>query len=327
MKYYILWLMLIPLPLPASIPEAPLFRQLEKYEKNVSSLKKEISSLEKQLGDTNKRYITVLERRKSLENMIEKQKNDLQVNQDKLKKLSTHVKKLIQSLIIHSMGLSKGGWGEISSRSVIKKSLKIKLKKLEQGKQKNKELTKKMANIHQKYREYLDIEEGILNLLRDWEYYKQEKTQDYVSQKKKLQMVRSQYKSPAKLRDILFDNPIDQYINIKHGKKGVTYYTRGYQKIKNARPGKIVYSNKLSTFGNVVMVDHGDNIRSIFLGKFSPKVKKGMRVKMGDILGYTTKLEKKPTKIYFEIRKKNKAQNTILFIDKKSLTKARLEKS
>ena len=282
--------------------------------------------LEKQLGDTNKRYVTVLERRKFINDMIEKQKINLSKNLDDIKKNSMHIKKLAQSLVVHSMGSGEKNWDEMLSKNLIEKSLKAKWEKLERSKQKNEELTIKMAKLHQKYKEYVDIEEGILNLIRDWEYYKKEKTQDYISQSKKLRSIKKKYKTPKRHSiKALFDNPIERYIDIKYGKKGVTYYTRGYQKIKNSRPGRVVYSNKLSTFGNVLMVDHGGNIRSIFLGQFTPKLKKGARVKMGDVLGHTNGLEKKQAKIYFEIRKKNKAQNTIRFIDKQSLVKAKVK--
>ena len=321
MKKYIL-LMALPLSLYAAIPKIPLVQQLTQYEKNVSNLKKEIALLEKQLGDGNKRYITVLERRKFIDNMIQKQKNDLQENMNDIEKNTIHIKKLVQSLVLHSMGSGEKGWGEILSKDLTKKSLNTKLNRLGESKKKNEELTRQMEQLHQRYKEYLDIEEGILNLIKDWEYYKKEKTQDYAFQSKRLQKIKNQYKSPRLSTKNLFNNPIERYIDIKHGKKGVTYYTRGYQKIKTSRPGKVVYSNKLSTFGNVIMIDHGDSFRSIFLGQFTPKLKKGTMVRTGDILGYTKGLEKKQAKIYFEIRKKNKAQNTIHLINKNSLLKA-----
>ena len=325
MKKYIIW-MIFPFSLYAALPERNLLGQLRKYEKSVSSLKKEISLLERQLGDTNKRYVTVLERRKAINKKIERQKSDLANNLDDIEKSSAHIKKLLQSLVVHSMNTGKKDWGEVLSRDLIEKSLKEKLAKLEMKKQKNKKLTLKMEKLHQQYKEYIDIEEGILNLVRDWEYYKKEKTQNYISQVKKLKSIQGRYKVPKKsLEKNLFDNPVERYIEIKHGKKGVTYYTRGHQKIRSIRPGKIVYSNKLSTFGNVVMVDHGDNIRSIFLGQFKPKLKKGARVNGGEILGYTNGVENKQVKIYFEIRKKNKAQDTIRFIKKGSLAKAKVK--
>ena len=290
------------------------------------NLKKEITALEKQLGDSNKRYVTILEKRKSIEHTIKKQQADLKKNLDDIEKNSLHIKKLVQSLVIRSMGSGEKSWGEILSKDLIEKSLRKKWKRLEENRRKNKYLTRQTAVLNQKYKEYLDIEEGILNLIKDWEYYKGEKTQDYAGQSKKLQHIKKQYKS-SKRRPVgnLFDNPVERYIDIKHGKKGVTYYTIGYQKIRNARPGKIVYSNKLSTFGNVLMVDHGDNIRSIFLGQFTPKFKKGATVKAGDVLGYTNGLKKRQAKVYFEIRKKNKAQNTIRFINKESLAGAKVK--
>ena len=323
MKKYT-FMIFLPLSLHAAIPYIPFSQKLKKYEKNVSNLKKEISLLEKQLGDGNKRYIAILERRKIIDNMIKKQESVLRSNLDNIEKSSIHIKKLLQSLVSYSMGSEKS-WEDILRKDLIEKSLKIKLTGLQQNKQKNEALANKMTQLHQKYKEYLDIEEGILNLIKDWEYYKKEKTQDYAYQYKKMQSIKKQYKAPNWTTENLFDNPVERYIDIRYGKKGVTYYTRGHQKIINSNPGKIVYSNKLSTFGNVMMIDHGQNIRSIFLGQFIPKLKKGTKVKTGDILGYTNGLENKQAKVYFEIRKKNKAQNTIHFINKESLAKAKIK--
>ena len=317
-------LMILPFSLYGAIPGNYPIAQLKKYEKNVANLKREISSLEKQLGNSNKRYVAILEKRKSIDGMIGKQKNDLKKNLNDIEKNSIHIKKLMQSLVLYSIGSGEKSSGEILSRDLLKKSLNLKLKQLWEGKQKNKELNNQITQLQQRYEEYLDIEEGILNLIKDWEYYKKEKTQDYALQSKKLRNIKNWRKTSKPVVKNFFDNPIERYSNIKHGKKGVTYYTHGYQKIKNSRPGRVVYNNKLSTFGNVIMVDHGDNFRSIFLGQFIPKLKKGSNVKKGDILGYTDGGKKKMAKIYFEIRKKNKAQNTIRFINKDSLAKAKV---
>jgi murein DD-endopeptidase MepM/ murein hydrolase activator NlpD len=51
-------------------------------------------------------------------------------------------------------------------------------------------------------------------------------------------------------------------------------------------------------------------------------VSKGLQVKVGDVLGYTSynpRREKNNGKVYFEVRKKNKVQNTIELMNASSL--------
>ena len=69
-----------------------------------------------------------------------------------------------------------------------------------------------------------------------------------------------------------------------------------------------------------MMIDHGNQTRSVLLGHFLPKLKKGQAVRQGQILGYTRGREL-VEKLYFEVRKKNLAQNTVVLMDKQFLTR------
>ncbi|MCY4523380.1 MAG: peptidoglycan DD-metalloendopeptidase family protein, partial [Halobacteriovoraceae bacterium] len=81
-----------------------------------------------------------------------------------------------------------------------------------------------------------------------------------------------------------------------------------------------VYSGELASYGNIVMIDHGKGTRSVILGDFDPMVKKGMDVAKGDGLGKTKKIQKDGFgNIYFEVRKDDNIQNTILLMNKELL--------
>jgi len=74
------------------------------------------------------------------------------------------------------------------------------------------------------------------------------------------------------------------------------------------------------------MIEHGNQTRSIFLGQLKSKVKKGQSVAAGEILGYTlaNRKSRELGKLYFEVRKKNIAQNTSLLMDDNFLAKNNL---
>ena len=89
---------------------------------------------------------------------------------------------------------------------------------------------------------------------------------------------------------------------------------RKSQPVYTTKPGKVIYSGTLSTFGNVVVIDHGKEMRSVILGDFKVDVKKGAKVQIGQVLGYARLRSGEEGKVYFEVRKKNKVYKTINLI-------------
>jgi murein DD-endopeptidase MepM/ murein hydrolase activator NlpD len=121
-----------------------------------------------------------------------------------------------------------------------------------------------------------------------------------------------------------FFPPIYSYQGIEYQKKGVTFNFHGKNEVRATRSGKIVYTGALANYGNVLMIDHGGDTRTVLLGQFDYAVKNGDVVKDGQIVGYTNPRSTNGLsegKIYFEVRKNNLAQNTYLLLDKKSLAK------
>jgi hypothetical protein len=121
-----------------------------------------------------------------------------------------------------------------------------------------------------------------------------------------------------------FYSPIAIHQDIEHQKKGVTFTFQGKNEVRATKSGKIVYTGALANYGNVVMIDHGKEIRSVILGQFDFLVKNGDHVKDSELIGYTKSRASNGLgdgKIYFEVRKNNLAQNTYLLLDKKSFAK------
>ena len=85
--------------------------------------------------------------------------------------------------------------------------------------------------------------------------------------------------------------------------------------------GKVVFAGDLASYGQVLLIDHGSDLRTVLLGKMDIKVKKNDTVKDGDILAYTQNDTKTDQNLYFEVRKKNTAQNTILWLDQNGVSK------
>lgn len=109
-------------------------------------------------------------------------------------------------------------------------------------------------------------------------------------------------------------SPLDNFVNFTGGKKGVTFKYDSKAPIKATAGGEVVYSGELASYGKVIMVDHGHEVRSVILGDLQVKVKKGDKVSQGQILGYTMAEPGIKKSLYYEVRKKNIAQNTLQWL-------------
>lgn len=303
----------------AKITPSKIRNTLKSHNARVLSLQKEIVHMERQLGKTNKRYLGILKTRKAIDEAIYAQKKGLGKNSSDIEKKIQRVSHMVKLTVVNSMGDQGNDPGGILYKKIVLKTLKKELDELKLYKDDNEKLVLKLSLLESRYRENLETEKQLSSLMQSWEYEKREKIDSYMAHSKKADRLKKRYGKLTKKKRVValsesFRSPLDSYASVQHDKKGVTYKVKGRRKVKSTRHGKVVYSGKLSTYGNVVMLDHGNELRSIILGKFTPGVSKGSVVKLGEILGHT---HKNGGKIYFEVRKKNKAQNTMRLIDKR----------
>ena len=159
----------------------------------------------------------------------------------------------------------------------------------------------------------------------------EEKLAEYKRQSRKKKIASSQTQGKRKLpsTDLRFISPVLNYIDQDSPKKtGVNYYYRGIKRLGAPLSGTVSYAGDLSNYGQVVIIDHGKETRSVVLGNFKPLVKKGETLQTGDLIGKTNYSKTNPEKkgkIYFEVRKKSVPLRTVDLIrsrsDQKSLAK------
>jgi len=141
---------------------------------------------------------------------------------------------------------------------------------------------------------------------------------------RKVERIKSQFSSsPIVLKkpEKIFSHPLSDFLSLTSSPKGVTFKYKAIQPVKAVGGGKIVFAGDLASYGQVLMVDHGNDLRTVLLGKLDLKVKKNQTVNEGEILAYTIVDQNQPENLYFEIRKKNTAQNTILWLDSNGASK------
>ena len=303
---------------------------IRKNKKSIAQISKKIESLESNLGNSNKKYLSVLQRKNKIESTIYKVKEMIFKNTKTINNQLKESKALIRATLANSLGGDQSAQ-DLYSQKVLVNAAQSKIKNLNRKLIQVNKMKKEMMGLEARYEEYRSVEVSLLSLMTEMESEKKNYAQEYLNLKKKettllkqasqIKVSRVRTKKGRALRDKLgtFDTPLRNFKKFEYRKKGVTFHFEGKDFLRIGRNGRVAHTGRLSTYGNVVVVDHGQETRSVFLGEFNPRVKKNQMLQAGEIIGETKVNSEKVGKVYFEIRKKNKAQNTIHLLDQKEL--------
>ena len=310
--------------------------ELARYRSEVMEMGARLNTLEKEISSKNNLYHSSLGQIKQFEADVKLYRDELKTKQREVLKAQVENKKILQNYLLESENETTEPWQRKVHLELLKQAqnkLKTKEAELQSFDQKVTEFDEKLTSLR-KNEEELSL---VIKELEDrkktaMELYlaKVEKKQKVESlvQKKKLQqkiaVVKkelSQAPLVASRPDRLFSRPVDDYVSYTPSAKGVTFKYQAAQPIKAVGGGKIVFAGDLASYGQVVLIDHGAEIRTVLLGKMNIRVKKNDFVKNGDILAYTVSDSKEAQNLYFEVRKKNTAQNTILWLDPNGVSK------
>ncbi|HAZ12041.1 MAG: hypothetical protein A2X86_06685 [Bdellovibrionales bacterium GWA2_49_15] len=112
--------------------------------------------------------------------------------------------------------------------------------------------------------------------------------------------------------------PLESFGQSRVTKKGMTLHFRERVAILAPANGRVAYLGQLGNLGEVVIIDHGQEYRSILLGKANYTIGAGDNLSKGDVIGYAkgdSLGEATAGQIYFEIRHKNVPKAVSSFID------------
>lgn len=241
-------------------------------------------------------------------------------------------------------------------KQILKSKLVAELQDINQNQMKNDALKKELEVMKERLFEYSAVTENLSKLLLEMETQKNLLTESYLQKSDPLSknikestnntthntaansslnaallnagtsinLFEKNFTASSSTTPIHFEEfqyPINQYSNIKLEKKGVLFKCKDITPVMAIGKGKVVYSGTLSAYGNIIIVDHGQDIRSILLGQFKPKLEKEDQVEKGDIIGYTLPDNGNLGQVYFEIRKKDTTQNIMSWFNKNNNNK------
>lgn len=99
-------------------------------------------------------------------------------------------------------------------------------------------------------------------------------------------------------------NPVDKYVQLsRENNGGINFFYNTPSEIKCMEDGVVIFVDDLTSFGKLLMVEYGNELKSIYLGNIQTKVEKGDLVKKNDVLGILeVNKEKIVNKLYYELR-------------------------
>ncbi|MBY0516877.1 MAG: peptidoglycan DD-metalloendopeptidase family protein [Bacteriovoracaceae bacterium] len=288
-----------------------------------------LNALERNLGQHNDKYLAAIERIRLLE-------TDVTTYQQRLSQLKTEATKREQELasILRAQALAM-----VEDEVVVNSEYQ---KLTEENRQKAQSVSKEISALEKIVEEFQtrltqlkQDEQDLLKLSSDLEQKKQQMTEVYLAKLEERQKLESQaeksristrlntFKKSESLglnipSHLKFSSPLANYADAVVSEKGVTYKFGQLQPLLAPRDGRVVYNGELASYGKVLMIDHGEDIRTVFLGRFSSELQKNQSVKAGDTLGHT---DTDADSLYFEVRKKNVAQKTIHWLDQSRTSK------
>lgn len=329
MKFSLLLLLILTLDAKASVSRKA-GDELARYRSEVMELGARLSSLEKEIGAKNNLYLSSIDQIKRFEGDIALYRGRLVEIRSQLEKAKEENKKILQSYLLESENEATELW----QRRVHLELLKTAQNKIRTKEEELVSFEKKVAEFDTTLAELRKNEEELASVIGELESRKKVTMEKYMGkveakktaearvQKAKLSSRLNQVRTKLSDAPVIaarpertFGRPVDDFVSYKSSEKGVTFHYNSIQPVKAVGEGKVVFAGDLASYGQVVLIDHGNDLRTVLLGKMSVKVKKNDTVKNGDILAYTVKDSAEAQNLYFEVRKKNTAQNTILWLE------------
>lgn len=310
--------------------------ELAKYRTEVMEMGARLSTLEKEIGSKNNLYLSSIEQIKQFESDVKLYRDELKVKQVEVGEAQIENKRILQNYLLESENDTTEPW---------QRKVHLELLKQAQVKLKNKEnelisFQTKVQEFDEKLVSLRKNEEELSQVIHELETRKKSAMETYLARvetKKKMENAVQTQKLQKRIAvvkkelsqapiveikpDRLFGRPVDDFLSYTASPKGVTFKYQSAQPVKAVGEGKIVFAGDLAAYGQVLLIDHGKDLRTVLLGKMNIRVKKNDTVKSGDVLAYTENDSKEAQNLYFEVRKKNTAQNTILWLDQNGVSK------
>jgi murein DD-endopeptidase MepM/ murein hydrolase activator NlpD len=309
--------------------------EISKKQTKIYELAAKIKSLESKLGSKNDTYLAKVKLAQAIDEELKLTKNQLSESENEAKVILDKTKLSLKKYIVEHFDdtSAESLIAQQTYKTLINKNineLKTNINNFSQSKKKIDYLTKRILKIQRD-------EDTIYKLITELEQQKKQASLAYVKEthskeelegkvsiieqrqkktKNKAQKTSKKIKEVAYKKQVhSFSLPLKKFVSSKKENKGIRFKPYSDSVVYSPGKGEVVYAGELSTYGNVVIVEHSKQVRTIILGDYQPLRKKGDLVEENAIIG---QFKKSPKKLYFEVRKSNKSQEISHWLDESS---------
>lgn len=309
---------------------------VQKQNNEIYKISAHINSLESELGQKNNSYIEQLKRTTKLEEKLNFLKDNLNAEEKKVINEEKSIKKLAGKLLLEK--IDEDDDQALIRQKLYSEELSKKEKNLITLRETIKILKDDVSLYMERLAEFKKTEEDLYSVIKTLENEKKDLSVRYVQKieeknliEKKLDGAVASFKASNMLLSKKSENfnfnlslPLQSFTGHKISEKGINFKYKENTALNATASGTIAFASDLATYGKVIIIDHGNNLRSVLLGDFSLKIKKGDLVSEGDILGYANGDGVTNKNLYYELRKQNKAQKSFKVVEKEKSIKFQL---
>jgi murein DD-endopeptidase MepM/ murein hydrolase activator NlpD len=333
-------LIVAPLANAAKMSATKLRNKISNQSHKLNVLAAEIKDVDNKIGKKNNDYLDKIRAIEQYDQKVSKMKIDLDITAKQISQNYQKAKSVFELFLLEKT--DDDSENSLQEKMIYFELLERKITALG-GAQKDSNQLLESINLYEiQLSEMKKNEEFIYRFIVDLENNKKKLSQSYISlleskndSQKQFDKIRAKkrvYKKKNSKRskrkagqpDFFMSLPLKSFSSVTKSKKGITFKFNETLPISAPKSGKIAYSGELASYGNVIIIDHGKDIRSVFFGDINSKVQKGSQIKTGQLLGYTDASYGEQKSLYYEIRKKNKVQNTYSWFSKSNIKKLKI---
>lgn len=100
------------------------------------------------------------------------------------------------------------------------------------------------------------------------------------------------------------------------GNKGIDILTKAQSSVKAAKDGKVVYVGTTAKYGETIIIEHENDIFTVYGHDIIVRAKQGQTVKKGSVIAEMKNSGQSRRYLHFEIRIKNNPVNPLNYLEK-----------
>lgn len=296
--------------------------EITKHRQELKKIQASIQQVEAELGGKNGLYLQKIEAYNELSSSLEQLDKRTLVIRSDLKKTNASLFKTYATAMVNA--IERKTQSQLLELELSKKVMSIyarlssKLQKdLDLFESERREIAGKLKRIEKQedglYHRIVAIEKQRELLEQSFQQRQEmlENLQNHlVETEVKLEETKDQYLKIAPQRGD-FSPPLPGVKNVSVSGKGLSFKVYAQAPVLATGAGRVVHVGELANYGQVIMVDHGDDVRSVYLGNVRPHVSNGDEVvREQELAVFEFKKDSPGEELYFEIRKRNQVQAT-----------------